>query len=76
MRVCHGDTERKFKMNSDIKKVTAITAIFGIATILLLIALIMGYGYTFVKVWAGINMLMFLLSGVGLVKLKTENDDE
>ena len=63
-------------MNSDIKKVTAITAIFGIATILLLIALIMGYGYTFVKVWAGINMLMFLLSGVGLVKLKTENDDE
>ena len=68
----HGDTERKFKMNSEIKKITAITAIFGIATILLLIVLMMGYSYTFVKIWAGINMLMFLLSGIGLVITKTD----
>ncbi len=62
-------------MNNDIKKMTAFAAINGIATILLLIILMIGYDYTFVKILAGAHMLMFLLSGIGLVKLKTENDD-
>lgn len=62
-------------MNSDIKKMSAITAIFGVATMLLLVILIRGYSYTIVKVLSGIHMLMFLLSGVGLVKVKTENDE-
>ncbi|MCM1362012.1 MAG: hypothetical protein NC235_08920 [Clostridiales bacterium] len=63
-------------MNDDIKKMTAYMAIFGIATLLLLVILMIGYDYTFVKVLAGFHMLMFLLSGIGLVKLKTENDDD
>lgn len=54
---------------------SALTIIFGTATSLLLIILIMGYDYTFVKVLAGVHLLMFLLSGIGWVKLKTENDD-
>lgn len=62
-------------MNNDIKKMSALTIIFGTATSLLLIILIMGYDYTFVKVLAGVHLLMFLLSGIGWVKLKTENDD-
>lgn len=63
-------------MNNDIKKMTAYMAIFGIATMLLLVILMIGYNYVFVKVLAGFHMLMFLLSGIGLVKLKMENDDE
>lgn len=63
-------------MNNDIKKMTAYMAIFGIAALLLLVILMIGYDYTFVKVLAGFDMLMFLLSGIGLVKLKTENDDD
>lgn len=63
-------------MNNDIKKMTAYMAIFGIATMLLLVILMIGYDYAFVKVLAGFHILMFLLSGIGLVKLKTENDDD
>lgn len=43
---------------------------------LLLVILMIGYDHVFVKVLAGFHMLMFLLSGIGLVKLKTENDDD
>lgn len=62
-------------MNNDIKKMAALTAIFGLATMLLLVILMIGYDYTFVKVLAGVYMLMFLLSGIGWVKLTTENDN-
>lgn len=75
LEVCHDDTERKITMNDDIKKVTAITTILFIATSLLLVILMMRYNYTFVKVLTGVHMLAFLLSGIGLVKLKTENDE-
>gem|GEM_PF-4626802 len=74
--MCHDDTERKITMNNDIKKMSALTAIFGIATMLLLITLMIGYNYTFVKILAGIHMFMFLFSGIGWVKLITENNDK
>lgn len=59
-------------MNNDIKKMSALTAIFGIATMLLLIILMIGYDYTIVKILAGMHMFMFLFSGLGWVKLITE----
>lgn len=62
-------------MNNDIKKMTALMAISGIATMLLLVILMIGYDYVFVKVLAGVYMLMFLLSGIDWGKLTTENDN-
>lgn len=62
-------------MNDDIKKMTAYMAISGIAVMLLLVILMTGYDYILVKVLAGVFMLTFLMSGIALVKLKTENDN-
>ena len=61
--------------NYDIKKMTAYIAISGIAVMLLLVILMTGYDYILVKVLAGVFMLTFLMSGIALVKLKTENDN-
>lgn len=63
-------------MNNDIKKMRALTAIFGIATMLLLIIMMIGYNYTFVKILAGFHIFMFLFSGIGWVKLITEIKDK
>ena len=73
--MCHGDTGKGITMNNDIKKMTALMAISGIATMLLLVILMIGYDYVFVKVLAGVYMLMFLLSGIDWGKLTTENDN-
>ncbi|MCM1529786.1 MAG: hypothetical protein NC093_07300 [Alistipes sp.] len=62
-------------MNNDIRKMRALTAINGVATMLLLIVLMIGFNYTFVKIGAGLHILMFLFSGICWVKLITENDD-
>ena len=59
LKVCHGDTGKGITMNNDIKKMTALMAISGIATMLLLVILMIGYDYVFVKVLAGFHMLYF-----------------
>lgn len=55
-------------MNDDKKRMIAYMAVSGIATLLYLIIIMVGYNNVFVKVSAGINLLMFLLAGTGSVQ--------
>lgn len=63
---------------NDIKKMTALTIALGCTTSLLLIALIRGYDFTFMKILAVAHVLIFLISCINLMrlKIKDEIDDE
>lgn len=64
---------------NDIKKTTALTIALGWTTSLLLVALIRGYDFTFMKILAVIHVLIFLISSINLMRLKIKNvinDDE
>lgn len=66
-------------MNDEIKKMTALTIVLGMNTSLLLVAIIRGYDFTFMKILAVALALIFLISSIKLMILKIKdvmNDNE
>lgn len=61
---------------NDIKKMTALTIALGWTTSLLLVALIRGYDFTFMKLLAVIHVLIFLISSINLMRLKIKKIDD
>lgn len=51
-------------MNDEIKKMTALTIVLGMNTSLLLVAIIRGYDFTFMKILAVALALIFLISSI------------
>lgn len=67
-------------MFNDIKKTKAFIIAIGMTTSLLLVAIINGYDFTFMKILALFNVLIFLISNINLMILEIKNikndDDE
>lgn len=55
---------------NDIKKMTALTIALGWTTSLLLVALIRGYDFTSMKILAVVQVLIFLISFINLMRIK------
>lgn len=60
-------------MFNDIKKTKAFIIAIGMTTSLLLVAIISGYDFTFMKILALVNVLIFLISSINLMILEIKN---